>query len=240
MDDSDRWVFALSATIRFVTMTVTLYYMPESPPCRAVQMLAAQIGLPLELKYINLDKGEQKSAEFVRVNPQQVVPTIVHDDFTLWESRAILKYLVLKYAPDSSLYPQDLKKRAKVDQMLDFDIGTLYNSLGKYLVPVLFGKPPDAEGEQKFRSNLQVLENALVDDYVCGLDLTIADISIVAGLSFAETIVFDFSPWPRICCWKQKLRQKITNYAELNDEVIKGFIEYMKEKMDQIEKEKTK
>jgi glutathione S-transferase len=219
-------------------MTVTLYYMPESPPCRAVQMLAAHINLPLDLKYINLDTGEQKSAEFTAVNPHQVVPTIVDEGFVLWESRAILKYLVDKFAPNSPLYPKDLKQRAKIDQVLDFDIGTLYNSLGKFLVPLLFGRPTDAEGEQKFRNNLPLLENMLVHGYVCGPELTIADFSIVAGLSFADTVLFDFSPWPRISEWKVKLRQEIRNYAEINDETMKGFIEYMKDKMSQLPKDK--
>ena len=202
-------------------------------------MIAAQIGLPLELKYINLDTGEQRSPEFKRINPQQVVPTIVEDDFVLWESRAILKYLVLKYAPNSSLYPQDLKKRAKIDQIMDFDIGTLYTSLGKFLVPILYGKAPDAEGERQFRNNLPILEDLLVHDYVCGSELTIADISIVAGLSFADTVLFDFSPWPKIIRWKERLREKIVNYAEINDEVMKGFIQYMKDKMEQLPKDKA-
>lgn len=66
-------------------MTVKLYYMPESPPCRAVQMVAAMIGLPLDLSYLDLSKGEHYNPNFQAINPQKVVPTIVDGDFILWE-----------------------------------------------------------------------------------------------------------------------------------------------------------
>lgn len=49
-------------------------------------------------------------------------------------SRAILAYLVDKFAPGSPLYPKDVAARAKVDQLLLFDIGTVYKAAGNYLV----------------------------------------------------------------------------------------------------------
>lgn len=53
------------------------------------------------------------------------MPTLVDDDgFSVYESRAVLAYLVNKYAPNHVLYPSDPKKRALVDMALHFDGST--------------------------------------------------------------------------------------------------------------------
>ncbi len=63
-----------------------------------------------------------------KLNPTQTVPTIVDHGFALRESRVIIQYLYNR--ANSELYPSDPKKRAIVDRMLQFDLGTL-NSLRK-------------------------------------------------------------------------------------------------------------
>ena len=67
-------------------MPIDLYFMPESPPCRAVQMVAAHLSIPLNLKYLDLSIGQHYTdEEFIRLNPQRVVPTIVDGGFVVWE-----------------------------------------------------------------------------------------------------------------------------------------------------------
>lgn len=70
------------------------------------------------------------------------MPTLVDDGFALWESRAIMVYLVEKYGKTSSLYPSDPKARAQVNQRLYFDMGTLYDRFAAYLYPQIFAKAP--------------------------------------------------------------------------------------------------
>ena len=69
----------------------------------------------------------------MKLNPAHCIPTLVEGDFSLWESRAILQYLVNKYAPNSPLYPNDPKKRAVIDRTLNFDV-SLTNSIRAALV----------------------------------------------------------------------------------------------------------
>lgn len=70
------------------------------------------------------------------------MPTLVDDGFALWESRAIMVYLIEKYGKTASLYPSEPKARAIVNQRLYFDLGTLYQRLADYYYPPVLEKVP--------------------------------------------------------------------------------------------------
>lgn len=90
------------------------------------------------------------------------MPTLVDDGFALWESRAIMAYLVEKYGKTSSLYPTDPKARALVNQRMYFDMGTLYDRFGAYVYPQIFAKQPaDPEKLTKLEEALGFLNTYL-------------------------------------------------------------------------------
>lgn len=65
--------------------------------------------------------------EFVALNPNAMVPVIVDDDFVLWESNSIVRYLANRYAGDS-VYPLDPRGRAQTDQWIDWQGSDLNRS----------------------------------------------------------------------------------------------------------------
>lgn len=84
-------------------------------------------------------KKEQLKEDFVKINPQHTVPTLDDNGFILTESRAIGVYLAEKYFPEGhSLYPKDVKQRARINQLLQFDCGTLYPRIKAIQVRVSF------------------------------------------------------------------------------------------------------
>lgn len=64
--------------------------------------------------------------DYLKINPQHTVPTLVDGDFVLWDSHAISIYLVEKYGKNDQLYPKDLILRSKINQRLFFDASVLF------------------------------------------------------------------------------------------------------------------
>ncbi len=78
-------------------MAIVLYHHPFSRASNTVWMLE-EVGAPYELKYVDIMKGEQKSAELLKLNPMGKLPVIVDGDTTVSESAAIALYLADRYA----------------------------------------------------------------------------------------------------------------------------------------------
>ena len=83
----------------------------------------------LDLAYERIDAGmafgKNQEPDYLAMNPNGRVPTLVDGDFVLWESNSIMRYLVLAYRPQSTLYPQTPTVRAGVDRWLDWTLSTL-------------------------------------------------------------------------------------------------------------------
>lgn len=112
---------------------IVLYYSPASPYCRSVLLLARYLKLNVDVKYMDLhEKKEQLTPEFLAINPQHSVPTIDDNGFILWESRAILTYLIESKAPE--LVPTSPKEKAIVNQRLHYELGGLTNKTSQIVV----------------------------------------------------------------------------------------------------------
>nr|XP_037877198.1 glutathione S-transferase delta 3 isoform X5 [Bombyx mori] len=209
-----------------VEMAIDLYFTAGSAPCRVVLLVAAALDLQLNLKPLNLWEREQLQADFLKLNPQHTVPTIVDEGFPLWESRAISRYLVNKYGGDSSsLYPKDLMARALVDQRLDFDIGTLYPRFAQYFYPQVFGgAKPDAAALKKLEEALVFL-NAFLEGqkYVTGDVLTIADLSLVATISTIDAAEISLKSYPNVEKWFELMKTTAPDYQNANQKGIDEF-----------------
>ncbi|PNF22939.1 Glutathione S-transferase D7 [Cryptotermes secundus] len=199
-------------------MPMDFYYLPPSPPCRSVLLLAKRLGIEFNLKKVNILTGEQLTPEFIKLNPQHTVPTLDDNGFVLWESRAILGYLVNQYGKDESLYPTEPKKRAIVDQRLYFDAGTLHTRNAHYMEPVFFfGEAPKPEKLEKINEALGYLNLFLEgQDWVAGDNITIADICLVVSVSNSEAIGADISVFPNLVAWYEKMKTELEDYEEIN------------------------
>ncbi|XP_052835659.1 uncharacterized protein LOC128252187 [Drosophila gunungcola] len=192
------------------------YYMPGSGGCRTVIMVAKALGLELNKKLVNTMEGDQLKPEFVKLNPQHTIPTLVDNGFSVWESRAIAVYLVEKYGKDDSLFPKDPKMQAVVNQRLYFDMGTLTDAFAKYYYPLFrTGKPGTEEDFKKIDTAFGFLDTFLEgQDYVAGDQLTVADIAILANVSTFEIIDYDFSKHTNVVRWYANAKKVTPGWDE--------------------------
>jgi glutathione S-transferase len=103
-------------------------YGKHGPNPPKVRMLAEEIGLPYDLKDIQF--SDLKGAEFLAVNPNGRMPAI-HDpneDFTIWESGAILEYLIEKYDTERKVSFAPGSKEAYLAKQWLFFQGTIYKN----------------------------------------------------------------------------------------------------------------
>ncbi|XP_046573050.1 glutathione S-transferase 1-like isoform X3 [Haliotis rubra] len=197
---------------------IQLYHFSASPPCRSVRMAAKALGVQLELKQLDFANKEHLNPEFLKINPDQIVPTMTDGDFTLWESRAIMRYLVGKYGgEDNSLYPRDLQKRAEVDRLLDYDLGVFYRAMLETLMwPVRNRSTPTKEQQEQVVKAFNRINTLLKDKkFLTGDNVTIADFAMVVG--FAAEFLFqgNMSDYPNAMAWYKRM-QELPYYQEVN------------------------
>lgn len=98
-------------------------YTAATPNGHKVSIVLEELGLPYTVHALSFDKKEQKSEDFLKINPNGRIPAIVdraNGDFAVFESGAILIYLA---ELSGKLMPQDPKGRSVVLQWLMFQMG---------------------------------------------------------------------------------------------------------------------
>ncbi|XP_055307097.1 glutathione S-transferase 1-like [Sitodiplosis mosellana] len=203
-----------------------LYMHTFSPPSRAVLMTGAALGIEFECKVVNLLEFAHLEPKFVKLNPQHTIPFLDDNGVLIADSHAICAYLVGKYGKDDSLYPKDLAKRAQVDSRLHFDSGHLFARLRFLYAPILYCKSSEMPEDriQNIQTAWDILERFLSETpYVCGNDLTIADLCLVATASSLTDIVpLDPVKHSKIKQWIDRLSQ-LPYYEEVNAIGAKGL-----------------
>jgi len=159
---------------------IDLYTAPTPNGWKA-SIALEELGLPYEVHAINLMAGEQKNPEYLKLNPNGRIPTIVDRDegnFAVFESGAILIYLAEK---TGRLMPTDRKGRSRVIQWLMFQMGGVGPMMGQ--ANVFFRYFPEklpaaiARYQNESRRLFEVLDHRLGESEWLADDYSIADIA---------------------------------------------------------------
>lgn len=98
---------------------IRLYQHPDCPYSQKVRVVMAEKDLEYELVLVDLHANEQKTTEFLKLNPYGRVPVLIDDDVVVYDSTIINEYLDDEY-PEPALRPEDSGARAKMRLFEDF------------------------------------------------------------------------------------------------------------------------
>jgi glutathione S-transferase len=156
-------------------------YTSETPNGWKVSITLEELGLPYTVHPIALSKHEQKRPEYLKINPNGRIPTIIDrdaGDFAVFESGAIMIYLAEKAG---ALMPRDAKGRSLVIQWLMFQMGGVGPMMGQANVFYRYfpEKIPSVieRYQREARRLMEVLNTRLADNEFLAGDYSIADIA---------------------------------------------------------------
>lgn len=169
---------------------IKLYDFKSSPNCQRVKVVLAEKNLPYEIVPIDLRAKEQKTPEYLKLNPYGKVPVLTDDDTVLYESCIINEYLEEKY-PHPPLMPKDPAKRARARIMIDYGLAHLDGPYQKLRMELSKDAKEqnqqtidDAKGELK--KLLQRFENEIGDQpYLMG-DFSLVDADLIPRFTRLE------------------------------------------------------
>ena len=188
-----------------------LYTFPLSPNCRRVQLVAATLGSSFdEEEVVDVSTGAQQSPEYLGINPNGLVPTLVDGDLKLWESRAIIEYLAARH-PGSGLQGASDTERADIGRWLCWDAGHLapevftlvFENMLKALLNLGTADQAkcDAASEQLSRY-FGVLDKSLAGKtHLVGNRLTLADLCVAATLTYHAELGMPIASHSNLNAW---------------------------------------
>ena len=175
---------------------------------------ADELGLDYEQVDVGGKFGGNQDPGYLAMNPMGLVPTLVEDGVTLWESNAITRYLCGKYG-QGSLWPADPRIRAVADTWMDWQ----QTACAPMMTPVFWGlvRTPEAErdhdainaGIERGYEVWGMLDRCLADRaFVAGDTFTMGDIPIGPQAHRWLNLVEKRPPMPNLEAWYRRLTER--------------------------------
>lgn len=192
---------------------IKLYDFLSSPNCQRVKVVLAEKKLPYETIPVDLKKGEQKKAEFLKLNPYGKVPVLIDGATVLYESLIINEYLNEKY-PEPPLMPEDHAKRAKVRILTDYGMNHVdvpYQKIRHELLKDEKERSQETIDKAKtdLKNLLQRLEREIGEQPYLAGDFSLADAALIPRFVRMEGMgVFPEASLPRLGGWLRRMKER--------------------------------
>lgn len=185
---------------------------PNSYNTQKVLWLLDELGAPFALELAGLEHGVNHTPEYNRLNPNELVPTLIEDDLVLWESNSILRYLAAKH---NRFLPADLGDRARGDRWLDWALTTLAPAITPAFWGLIRSKPEDRDSVKieaavkKTNHALAMLDRYLGESpYVGGAEFSIGDIPVGILTYRFFSLPIERHRLPHLEAWYKRLGER--------------------------------
>ncbi len=197
-------------------MPIVFYFAPHSS-ATPVACALAELGVPHEVARVDLAAGDQRKPEFLALNPNGKVPTLVVDGVPMFEALAILLWLGDRYGVEQGLWPAaDAPVRPQAMAWSVWSYVTLGSSLGRLFYVTSDRLGPEYRHERlaglwrnEIDGHLGVLEGQLArGPYLLGESFSLADLVAASTVGFGVFTGVSVAGFPRVRAWLERCQAR--------------------------------
>ena len=187
-------------------------YTAATPNGHKISIALEELGLPYNVHHLSLSKNEQKEPEYLKLNPNGRIPTIIdrdNNDFVVFESGAILMYLAEK---TGKLLSADPDERSREIQWLMFQMGGIGPMMGQANVWFRYWDETYQPAIDRYQNETKRLFGVM-DGHLKGREYLANELSIADIANWAWVRIYDWSgvpidDFPHLSAWLDRLDQR--------------------------------
>lgn len=186
---------------------IKLYRHPLSGHAHRVELLLSLLNIEADIIDVDLMTGEQKSPEFLKINPNGQVPALQDGEQSYSDSNAILVYLATKFDTARSWLPVDAVEAAEVQKYLTTAAGPVAFGPAAARLITLFGAGLDAESTIALahKTLTQLDEHLTNRQWLATNKPTIADVANYAYIALAPEGNVSLDNYPNVKAWLNRI-----------------------------------
>jgi glutathione S-transferase len=196
-------------------MSITYYYAPMSTAERTTWAVE-ELGVPCERVKVDLKKKETKTEDFLKLNPNGLVPVLVVDGVPIFESTAILLYLGETYGVEKGLYPAPGLKRAETLKWIIWANVGFFEPLNRwarnkasYVPAEQHNAAAAAAAKDDLDTVMRVLDAALSGkNYLVDDKFSLADLATVSYLGWLQFMGYDYTKFENVKAWGERCQAR--------------------------------
>lgn len=207
-------------------MSLTFYFAPMST-ASITEAVLAELGTPCERVQLDLQAGDTRKPDYLKVNPNGRVPAIVHEGTPIWESAAITMYLGEVFGVDAQLYPAPGPKRGEAMKWITWSNVSLAEGGARLAASLPTGSEGavepgsrdwDAAGQrgasaaEKAKADiagcLKVLDGGLEGKSFLLGEYSLADTHVHSIVGWLGMMHVDLAPFSNVTAWMKRCAER--------------------------------